>query len=117
MGTSGYDDLHTGATTFDVGRVHVHVASLADIVRSKTAAGRPKDFDALPELHQLAGSTTENDGRTPEATPGSARELAHAGYPDPIQPVTTQELAQARIDAARGPAASRADGKQPPTQR
>jgi hypothetical protein len=117
-GTTGYDDLHTGATTFDVGPVHVHVASLADIIRSKTAAGRPKDFDALPELHQLAGSNTENDGRIPEATPGSAPELALGGYPDPIQPVTAQELAKARIDAARRPAAaSKADGKQPPTQR
>lgn len=118
-GTSGYDDLHAGATTFDVGRVHVHVASLADITRSKTAAGRAKDFDALPELHQLANSNTEDDGRIPEGTPGSARRLARAGYPDPVQPVTTQELAKARIDAARRPAAavSKADGKQPPTQR
>jgi len=117
-GTSGYEDLHTGATTFDVGRVQVQVASLADVIRSKTAAGRPKDFDALPELHQLAGSNTGSDGRVLEATPGSGRELARAGGPDPGQPVTAQELAQARIDAARRQAAaSKADGKHPPTQR
>jgi len=47
-----------------------------------------------------------------------ARELARAGYPDPVQPVTAQELAQACIDAARRQAAaSKADGKHPPTQR
>jgi len=48
----------------------------------------------------------------------SARDLAGAGHPDPVQPVTAQELAQARIGAARRQAAaSKADGKHPPTQR
>lgn len=103
-GTAGYEDLHADATTFDVGRVQVQVASLADVIRSKTAAGRPKDFDALPELHQLAGTGSDSDVRP--AAPRSARELARAG------------LAQARIDAARRQAAeSRAGRRDPPTQR
>ena len=105
-GTAGYEDLHTDATTFDVGRVQVQVASLADVIRSKTAAGRPKDFAALPELHQLAGSSTGNAGAALEAAPRSASELARAGHPDPVEPVTTEELAQARIDAARKHAAA-----------
>lgn len=119
-GTAGYEDLHVDATTFDVGRVQVQVASLADVIRSKTAAGRPKDFDALPELHQLAGAGagTGSDSDVRPAAPRSARELARAGYPAPVQPVTAQELAQARIDAARRQAAaSRAGRRDPPTQR
>lgn len=122
-GTTGYDDLHTGATGFDVGRVRVQVASLADVIRSKTAAGRPKDFAALPELYRLAGSADERP--TPmEPTPRTAPERARAGYPEPVKALTAQELAQARIDAARQQAtasrASRTDTtkrKPPPTQR
>jgi len=115
-GTAGYEDLHADATTFAVGRVQVQVASLADVIRSKTAAGRPKDFDALPELHQLAGTGSDSDVRP--AAPSSAQELARAGYPEPVKPVTAQELAQARIDAARRQAAeSKAARRDPLTQR
>ena len=106
-GTAGYEDLRTAATTFDVGRVQVQVASLADVIRSKTAAGRPKDFDALPELHQLAGTHTGNDGGDQQARLRAALELAGAGHRDPV---SARELAQARIDAARRQAAaSKAD--------
>ena len=116
-GTAGYEDLHADATTFAVGRVQVQVASLADVIRSKTAAGRPKDFDALPELHQLAGTGTGSEGDVRPAAPRSARELARAGYPAPVEPVTAKELAQARIDAARHQAAASKAGRQdPPTQ-
>ena len=118
-GTAGYEDLHTGATTFAVGRVQVQVASLADVIRSKTAAGRPKDFDALPELHQLAGtSRAAADSSLPPATSRSAPKLARAGYPEPVKPLTAQELAQARIDAARHQAAaSKAARRDPPPRR
>lgn len=116
-GTAGYEDLHTDSTTFRVGRVQVQVASLAAVIRSKTAAGRGKDLDALPELHRLA-SVGKADKSAVDAPPRSARELAQAGYPKPVQPVTAQELAQARIDAARRQAAAtRAEQQQPPTQR
>ena len=53
-GTDGYPDLVRDARPLTIGTVHVLIASLADIIRSKTAAGRPKDLLALPELHQLA---------------------------------------------------------------
>lgn len=107
----------TGCTqtrTFSVGRVRVQVASLADVIRSKTAVGRRKDFDALPELHHLAG--TSNTGNAPLRL--GRPDLARAGHPDPIQPVAAQELAQARIYAARRQAAaSMAAQQRPPIQR
>ena len=87
-GTAGYADLHTDSTTFSVGRVQVQVASLAAVIRSKTAAGRGKDLDALPELHRLA-SASKTDKSAVDAPPHSA-----------------PELAQARIDAARRQAAT-----------
>ena len=53
-GTGGYPDLIQSAERHTIGTVHVHVATLADLIRSKTAAGRPKDLRALVELTQLA---------------------------------------------------------------
>lgn len=46
----GYEDLVERSTTIVVGAVDVPVASLADVVASKRAAGRPKDIAALPDL-------------------------------------------------------------------
>ena len=51
---AGYADLIRSATATPVGGTIVQVASLSDIIRSKTAAGRQKDIEALPELHALA---------------------------------------------------------------
>jgi hypothetical protein len=53
-GTHGFDDLVAQAAARDVEGVVVYVASLGDIIRSKEAAGRAKDDDALPELYRLA---------------------------------------------------------------
>ena len=52
-GTQGYDDLKRDAMTVDVFGLAVSVASLADVVRSKQAAGRPKDLQFLPTLRRL----------------------------------------------------------------
>lgn len=52
-GTDGYGDLVRSAATRYVGDVQIQVASLEDIIRSKTAAARPKDERALPELEDL----------------------------------------------------------------
>jgi hypothetical protein len=49
-GTEGYDDLAQNAIRPEVHGDHMPVASLADIIRSKEAAGRPKGFTALPAL-------------------------------------------------------------------
>lgn len=51
-GTEGYDDLVRNAIRIEVRGGQTPVASLPDIIRSKEAAGRPKDFTALPALHE-----------------------------------------------------------------
>ncbi len=52
-GTNGYDDLVEHAVHFDIDGVAVKVASLADIIRSKETANRPKDHRTLPILYAL----------------------------------------------------------------
>lgn len=52
-GTRGYGDLAREARVYDVAGVRVPVASLADVIRSKEAAGREKDRAVLPALRRL----------------------------------------------------------------
>jgi hypothetical protein len=53
-GTGGYPDLVGAAERYELeGGVLVTVASLADVIRSKEAANRPKDREALPVLREL----------------------------------------------------------------
>jgi hypothetical protein len=53
-GTRGYRDLRRDALEIEAAeRLHILVASLADIIRSKEAAGREKDRLALPRLRRL----------------------------------------------------------------
>lgn len=52
-GTSGYDDLRRDATEATLYDVTVEIASLADVVRSKQAANRPKDQRVLPALRRI----------------------------------------------------------------
>ena len=56
-GTGGFDDLRRDAVAIDLTGTPVLVASLADIIRSKDAADRDKDRQALPRLRQLAART------------------------------------------------------------
>jgi hypothetical protein len=52
-GTGGYDDLRRGALELDLGSgTTVLVAALADVIRSKETAHRPKDIAQLPALRQ-----------------------------------------------------------------
>jgi hypothetical protein len=52
-GTAGYEDLRRDAFAVEIGDgVHVRVASLADVIRSKEASNRPKDRAQLPALRQ-----------------------------------------------------------------
>ncbi len=55
-GTTGFVDLDHDAEVMDVGGVHIRVASLADIIRSKQAANRPKDQRVLPVLREILAS-------------------------------------------------------------
>ena len=52
-GTTGYADLERDAIHLTVLGVDVDVASLADVIRSKEAAGRDKDRLALPVLRRI----------------------------------------------------------------
>jgi len=59
-GTRGYTDLRRDATAAQLYHVTVHIASLADIIRSKTAADRPKDRRVLPTLRELLVKYTDS---------------------------------------------------------
>jgi hypothetical protein len=48
-----YDALVAASETFDLSGQRVRVAALSDIIRSKEAAGRPKDHATLPILRAL----------------------------------------------------------------
>ena len=53
-GTRGYEDLRRGATRERLtDSLEVSVAALADVIRSKEAAGREKDRAVLPALRQV----------------------------------------------------------------
>ena len=53
-GTRGYDDLRRSATREQLtATVTISVAALADVIRSKEAAGREKDRAVLPILRQV----------------------------------------------------------------
>lgn len=52
-GTKGYADLSENAEQFETFGVRVEVASLADIIRSKQAANRPRDRQDVAELRAL----------------------------------------------------------------
>lgn len=67
-GTRGYEDLRRDAVRVEIRGVPVLLASLADIVRSKDAAGRDKDRRALPVLRELlARQTRSKVARSPDA--------------------------------------------------
>ena len=52
-GTSGFDDLKRDALKIKIRETTVVVASLADVIRSKEAAGREKDHLTLPTLRKI----------------------------------------------------------------
>jgi hypothetical protein len=52
-GTQGYEDLSRDARHLTVLGVGIDVASLADVIRSKEAAGREKDRLVLPVLRRI----------------------------------------------------------------
>ena len=63
-GTRGYDDLRRSATQEQItDTVTVTVAALADVIRSKEAAGREKDRAVLPILRQVLERSREKDRR------------------------------------------------------
>ena len=66
-GTRGYDDLRRGATREHItDSLAVSVASLADVIRSKQAAGREKDRAVLPMLRQVLERSHDLETGGPE---------------------------------------------------
>jgi hypothetical protein len=65
-GTGGFEDLTVHATAVLIGDTRARVASLADVIRSKRAAARPKDLRVLPTLEQYARSRGIELGDTTE---------------------------------------------------
>jgi hypothetical protein len=53
LGTQGYSDLRRDASSAELYGVTIQVASLADVIRSKQAANRPKDQRVLPTLREI----------------------------------------------------------------
>ncbi len=56
-GTGGYDDVARDAVHLTILGTEVEVASLADVIRSKEAAGREKDRLVLPVLRRIQEET------------------------------------------------------------
>lgn len=62
-----YEDLIEDACILDYAGIQIRVASLDAIVASKELANRPKDREALPELHQLLATWRGARGGSPTA--------------------------------------------------
>lgn len=62
-GTSGFEDLARDAADERIQGIEVRVASLADIIRSKQAANRPKDQRVLPTLREILASRNPRNKR------------------------------------------------------
>jgi hypothetical protein len=58
-GTSGYADVARDAIHLTILGAEVDVASLADVIRSKEAAGREKDRLVLPVLRRILEETSD----------------------------------------------------------
>jgi len=69
-GVSSYEGLRRRATKVEFGGHPLYVASLADIIKSKKAAGRPKD---LAVMYVLENALAEAANHTKDAT-GSSEE-------------------------------------------
>jgi hypothetical protein len=62
-GSQGYEDLVRRAVELDIDGTFVRVASLADIIRSKETANRPKDRATLPILYALEDEIAKRAGQ------------------------------------------------------
>jgi hypothetical protein len=59
-GIRSFDGLRSRALKLKLGGFTVTAASLADIIRSKRAAGRTQDLAVLPALEQTLAEATHN---------------------------------------------------------
>lgn len=107
-GTEGYGDLVRAAVRVEFHGQTVPVAALDDIIRSKNAAGRPKDQATLPELERYAADTKAEQ----------AARLATEAYPEGIEAALTQETGRtAAQGGGAAPDGVRSLGDDDPGQR
>ena len=68
-GLRSYEGVRDRATVIEVGGVPIRVASLADIIKSKRAAGRPRDLAVLEVLETALEESPKppNPPRRPRA--------------------------------------------------
>lgn len=62
----GYQELVGRAHTVSVDSVDVVIADLSDVIRSKEAAGRPKDIQVLPALYRFDRQRRRNPPPVPK---------------------------------------------------
>jgi len=65
-GFTGYAELMKNAVDVPIGVTSVSVASLADVIRSKETANRPKDHATLPILKALQDEIAGREARSEE---------------------------------------------------
>lgn len=80
-GIRSFDGLRARARVIEIDSVPVIVASLADIVKSKRAAGRPRDAAALEILEKALEATEAH----PKTTPRGARTESERALRDMIR--------------------------------
>ena len=66
----GWDALHPGAVVVHLRGVATEIASLADVIASKSAADRPKDRATLPMLRALLARQQREAGNGPNGAGG-----------------------------------------------
>ncbi len=69
-GVRSLEGLRRRASRVPLGDARIYVASMADIIKSKKAAGRPSDLAALPALEK----TLEEAARNAKGPTGSSQE-------------------------------------------
>jgi predicted nucleotidyltransferase len=69
-GIRSFEGLRDRATRIEIDDTSIHVASLADIIRSKRAAKRPRDLAVLDVLEKALEERTRQEGKTRGARPG-----------------------------------------------
>ncbi len=62
-GIRSFEGVRDRGTTVEIGGVPLRVACLADVIRSKKAARRPRDFAVLEILEKTLAQTSEPQGK------------------------------------------------------
>jgi hypothetical protein len=108
-GVKSFESLRSRATAMQLGATSLCVAALADIVKSKRAAGRPRDRAVLPVLEKTLEQSRKRAKGRPEprrsAQGPPPRVGAPAGRPNPAsaRPADAQAHALLATPAARRP--------------